>query len=65
MKGHNRDLPTMRLRRASYTLLSVMRETAREVEGDLSRIRQAGSDKTNKTFEWKRTYRGFWWLQIN
>lgn len=63
-RGHKNDLPTMRLRRASYTLLSKLRKTPRGIKEDCSRIRQAEKDKTTDVFRWQRGYCGAWGLII-
>ncbi len=59
------DLPSMRIRKASYNLFPIFQNNHFKVDGDLSRIRDAEITQEYKTFEWKRTYRGVWWLQIN
>ncbi len=64
MVPNQNNLPTMRLRRSSYNLLSKLRKAPGGIEGDTREIREAGKCQSNKTFQWVRNERGVWWLNI-
>jgi hypothetical protein len=64
MKGHLRDLPTLRHRRASYNLLPLVRKAVRPIHLDTRRIREAERDQTGKTFRWRHGLNRAWRLTV-